>query len=355
VLKITFPDFNYKSLREFQSSKFPEELLSYLHDGPPSIIITSHGSADLDSLGAIMGLVELLSAKLPKKKITSALQSMNGLTKNFVQSFNITISQEIEEPDEPATAILLDCNSPQITGFEEILCSPNISLRLIIDHHAQHSNGFEFAHKYWFESNFAATSEIIVALAAQWNVSFAPTTASALLGGIMYDSQKFQRADDPLFQAVRLLLLWGADYEAVQAPFKTERDASEKLARLKAAQRTQLKVVKDGIIVLTHVSSYEASAARAMLALGADLAIVVASRSNETRTSIRARKQYLEKLGISVAEDLLDPTAAEFGGFGGGHQAAGGLNIPHKVSPPEIYQAILKRLEGSATSQKKDL
>ncbi|MHA2494375.1 MAG: hypothetical protein ACXAEI_02705, partial [Candidatus Hodarchaeales archaeon] len=209
--------------------------------------------------------------------------------------------------------------------------------------------------KYWFESNFAATSEIIVALAAQWNVSFTPTTASALLGGIMYDSQKFQRADDPLFQAVRLLLLWGADYEAVQAPFKTERDASEKLARLKAAQRTQLKVVKDGIIVLTHVSSYEASAARAMLALGADLAIVVASRSNETRTSIRARKQYLEKLGISVAEDLLDPTAAEFGGFGGGHQAAGGLNIPHKVSPPEIYQAILKRLEGSATSQKKDL
>ncbi|MHA2232511.1 MAG: hypothetical protein ACXAB4_08460, partial [Candidatus Hodarchaeales archaeon] len=68
---------------------------------------------------------------------------------------------------------------------------------------------------------------------------------------------------------------------------------------------------------------------------------------------IRGRKQFLEKCDISVAEDLLDPTAAEFGGVGGGHRAAGGLNIPHKVSPPELHQAILKRLESREKRPKK--
>jgi len=354
MVKISFSESNRDGLRAFHSPEFTSEFFSCLADGPTSIVITSHKNADLDSLGSIVGLAELLAIKMPEKRITIVLQSMNTMTKKLAQLLEITVPKDIDEIDGPVTAILLDCNNPQITGFKDLFSSDSFSQRLIIDHHAKHAAGSLFADKYWLESEFGATSEIIVVLAAQWGIGLRPTTASALLGGILYDSQRFTRADAPLFQTVRLLLHWGADYNTVQVLFRSEMDRSEKLARLKAAQRIQLEIVHNGIVAMTHVSSFEASAARALLNLGADLAVVIASRSTETRASIRARKEYLDQLGISVGEDLLDPIATEFGGVGGGHHGAGGLNIPQQVSPPEIYRLVLNRLQASVLHRKED-
>jgi phosphoesterase RecJ-like protein len=98
------------------------------------------------------------------------------------------------------------------------------------------------------------------------------------------------------------------------------------MARLKAANRVKLLRINDWLIALSHVSAYQASACRAIIALGAHVAVVAGQKQNEIQVSFRASREFCEETGLHIGRDLAKPLGDFLGGMGGGHSVSAGAN-----------------------------
>ena len=97
------------------------------------------------------------------------------------------------------------------------------------------------------------------------------------------------------------------------------------------------------IIAFSFVSSYEASAARSLMQLGADVAIVIMKNKDETRISFRTTSEFIQKTTISLAKDIIPIFISNFGGNGGGHDGACGYNSSKLLDIKEV-KFFLKEL-----------
>jgi nanoRNase/pAp phosphatase (c-di-AMP/oligoRNAs hydrolase) len=128
------------------------------------------------------------------------------------------------------------------------------------------------------------------------------------------------------FEHFLTLLQHGADYERVLNLLSIPLDKSERIARLKAAQRTVVYDEFDLLIAATKIRSYEASACRALIGLGADIAIACADKRDEVRISARSNLTVNRETGLDLARDVMEPLGEMIGGAGGGHPSAAGAN-----------------------------
>jgi nanoRNase/pAp phosphatase (c-di-AMP/oligoRNAs hydrolase) len=103
-------------------------------------------------------------------------------------------------------------------------------------------------------------------------------------------------------------------------------DFSERVARLKACRRAKLFKVGEWIIALSHVSAYQASAARAIIDLGAHVAVVAGQKNETLEISLRCTREFHEKTGIHLGKDIAKPLGEYINGMGGGHATAAGVN-----------------------------
>jgi nanoRNase/pAp phosphatase (c-di-AMP/oligoRNAs hydrolase) len=103
-------------------------------------------------------------------------------------------------------------------------------------------------------------------------------------------------------------------------------DFSERVARLKASRRTRLFRVGNWIIALSHVSAYEASAARALVALGAHVGAVAGSKNGRIEISLRSSLEFNKQTGVHLGRDIAKPLGEYLHGMGGGHATAAGVN-----------------------------
>ena len=112
---------------------------------------------------------------------------------------------------------------------------------------------------------------------------------------------------------------------------------------LKASQRLKLHTVGDWIIATSHLSSFQASAARALLLLGADLAIVVGNDKRKLRVSMRSTERFHKETSIHLGRDIAIPLGEEFEGAGSGHSTAAGVN--GRGTPDKLVTRALLLLE----------
>ena len=110
-------------------------------------------------------------------------------------------------------------------------------------------------------------------------------------------------------------------------------DQSERIARLKACRRAKIVKINDWIIAFSHVSAFEASAARSLVDLGAHMAAVAGKKDNgpEIEISMRCTREFNQKTRIHLGKDIAKPLGqylqgAYFQGMGGGHAMAAGVN-----------------------------
>ena len=151
--------------------------------------------------------------------------------------------------------------------------------------------------------------------------------ARSLISGIIFDTRRFLYSDQKLFECISYLLSSNPEaYLEAQTLFSSSKSISERTACLKAAQRMKRIQIDDSILLISHVSSYEAAAARSLIFLGGDIAIVIANRKTETRISLRMSSEFQEKTKLSLGKDVVPALIAKFGGTGGGHDAAAGYN-----------------------------
>jgi nanoRNase/pAp phosphatase (c-di-AMP/oligoRNAs hydrolase) len=103
-------------------------------------------------------------------------------------------------------------------------------------------------------------------------------------------------------------------------------DFSERVARLKASRRVKLFKINEWIIALSHVSAYQASAARALIDLGAHVAAVAGQRNGSIEVSLRATREFHKQTGVHLGKDVAKPLGEYIHGMGGGHSTAAGAN-----------------------------
>ena len=174
-----------------------------------TIIIHRHSNPDLDALGSQIGLRETLRLNFPEKEIYS-VGDMNRFT--FLGSMD-----EIDDSKyENALCIICDVAvSHMISDYRYFLAKEII----VIDHH-QNPVSLDYQDKKveaniypYIKTEYAAACAIVADLINAWNLKMPESAATALYGGIVTDSGRFQYGTKlaPLFRTSAYLMDNGAD------------------------------------------------------------------------------------------------------------------------------------------------
>ncbi len=287
------------------------------------VILVMHSQADPDAVGSTIALTHLIRVTNPNLTIRTLEPDLSTLGQKLLDITNFQLNAiNINQVRPPFLCIFLD------TSFiDPKLISPKNEF-IIIDHHVSIASDAELAFNFQFEK-FRATAEIIASLYYHAKISLTPQTIKGLLAGIIFDSRRFMYADRELFKCVNFLLQDKSDvYLETMKLFSSSRSYSEKLACIRAAQRMKRYQINNKILLFSNVGSFEAAAARSLIFLGGDVAIVIANRKQETRISFRTTPDFSKDTGISLGRDIIPLLIEQFGGTGGGHDNAAGYNSP---------------------------
>ncbi len=339
-------------MRSFQ---FPERVQSFFdlihYQSTKSIQLWCHKNADIDSFGAAIGLYHLLKTMKKSLQLSIHVDSCSVVTKAFIDVLGVYINlSNFEKLPKSDMIVVIDFSNPETINSSWNSLS---GFKVIIDHHEAIKKP-PLTDECVCESDFVATCEIITALYVYTGIPIPPPIANYLLAGIIYDSQRFRLGDKDLFSSTNVLLRNGGDYQLIIKTLERPRPLSERIARIKAAQRMKKVRINGVVLLFSYVRSFEASAARALLNLGGDIALVVSERIDETRISIRASLRIVEKTKINICNQICIPLAEKFGGTGGGHEGAGGVNLKRKIEYAQILDAVLNIISNINTLVEQD-
>jgi len=290
------------------------------------IVLLCHHNADPDAVCAAYALSQLLKRLRPRLKIErAAAGGPSRLSKFLLKELpaELTIQPRIEEAD---LLILLDTNTiQQLNEWGERAKASNSPI-IVIDHHAAHPETERLATFCVTDEEASSTCEIIYNFFKEMKVELAETEAKALFLGMAFDTRHFVLGRSSTFKAVAELVDVGVKTEEALSLLSLPMESSERIARLKAGQRLELIKINNWLIALSHVSSYQASAARALIGLGAHVAIVVGQRGENLQISLRSSRDFYQGAGIHLGRDIANPLGVYLHGMGGGHATSAGAN-----------------------------
>ncbi len=290
------------------------------------VLLLCHRSADADAICSAYGLQGLLKRFLPNIVVEIGCpQGINKPSKTLLEQLPITVN--LKPNIESAEAIvLLDMNT--IEQLDEVAdtIKKNPSPKIIIDHHASSPETQQICKLCIIDDKAAANCELIYRLYAEANVTPNLNESKALFVGIAFDTRHFALANSPTFEIVAKLVVQGIDAQAILAQFALPIDPSERVAKLKACKRAKIVKVEGWIIALSHVSAFQAPAAKALVDLGAHMSAVAGKKNGKVEISLRSIRQFNEGTGIHLGTDIAAPLGEYLGGVGGGHAMASGVS-----------------------------
>jgi phosphoesterase RecJ-like protein len=210
----------------------------------------------------------------------------------------------------------------QLGSYEKVIKETSKKV-VFIDHHLEHDLP-DACHRV-IMPEASSTSEIVYWIMRYNNVSPSYVTASALLSGMAFDSKHFSIGGPSLFQAASELLETVGDVANVKERLVHPMSYSEKVARLKVGQRSEIVSLGEWVAVFSSLGSFQSSGARALVNLGADIAAVAGENKGELRVSLRSTNELFNITGLHLGE-LATKLGAEFNGSGSGHSTAAGVN-----------------------------
>jgi nanoRNase/pAp phosphatase (c-di-AMP/oligoRNAs hydrolase) len=319
-------------------------------------------NADPDGVGAIFGLFFLFKQYYPNKKVFFNLNSISQFSLRLIalsQLENVLKEQLINEEildsvtSKDLSFDLIICDTHNLGNIQQIgeKLQSNIERIFWIDHHLEteyssiipkENHRFSSKTELKFICNdFKASSEMILQIFYLLESKLDHNFLKILLLGILTDSRRLRLADSNL---LNIITYWLNQSEKISLSslfelLDNDYSRSEKIARLKGAQRIIVRNISDYLVVFTNISSFEASTANALIQIGADISCAIAETKNEIRISLRGRTNNLEKLSIHLGE-LAGKIASKFGGTGSGHLGAAGINIPGSFTWLEIRKKV---------------
>ncbi|MHA1606911.1 MAG: DHH family phosphoesterase [Candidatus Freyarchaeota archaeon] len=313
-----------------------------------NMAIICHQNADPDALCSAYALKHLIGILGYKGEISVLSDEVSILASNIAGMLNIEYSTSGNLNAFNLFIVVDTCNPEQLGKFHQ---APLIKPTLTIDHHSPKPEKGVFKESI-VDPKATSTSEIIAELFKKSGKEISREVCTALLIGILYDSRSLYLATPRTLKTAAFLLEKGGDYTFAHRVLKGIMDRAEKIARLKAAKRAEITDVNGWIIVFTRVGSYEASACRGLIELGADVAIVGTERKDEIRISARATKEFYERTRVHLGK-VMNKLGKTIGGSGGGHTLAAGFNAT-SGDLEDAFQTLQTLLRNVITREKRE-
>jgi len=290
------------------------------------VVLLCHHNADPDAICAAFAFSQLLERLKPELEIEiAAAQGPSRLSKFMLKSLpvKLTAQPRIEKAD---LIVLLDTNTiQQLDEWGERVKASNSPL-VVIDHHASHPETERLATMCVADEEASSTCEIVYRFFKEAEVELTEVEAKALFLGMAFDTRHFVIATSTTLKIVADLIDAGINAQETLPLLSLPMEHSERIARLKAGRRVKLLKINDWLIALSYVSAYQASAARALIGLGAHVAVVAGQRGDKLQVSLRSSQDFHKKTGIHLGRDIANPLGEYLHGMGGGHSVSAGAN-----------------------------
>jgi len=290
------------------------------------VVLLCHHNADPDAICAAFAFSQLLRRLHPKLNVEiAAAQGTSRLSKFLLKSLPIKLTAQphIEKAD---FIVLLDTNTVQQLDEWGKRVKTADSPLVVIDHHASHPETERLATLSVTDEEASSTCEIVYQFFREAEVKPTEDEAKALFLGIAFDTRHFVLANSSTLKTVADLIEAGVNAEETLPLLSLPIHPSERIARLKAGKRMKLMKMDGWMVALSHVSAYQASAARALIGLGAHVAVVAGQGKDTVQVSLRACRDFYEKTGVHLGRDVAKPLGEYLRGMGGGHSISAGAN-----------------------------
>ena len=302
-----------------------------------NVIIMGHKFADLDCLGAAIGMAKGVKLINKDKEVHIVINKEKNLASALLDKvlpsykYDIFISPN-EAGDYIMKQTLLIIVDTHIKNFlESIEVYQSCRQVVIIDHHRKVVEHINDAVIFYHEPSLSSASEMVTELLPYFNSkkSISKIEANALLSGIMLDTRNFViKTGVRTFEAAAYLKRLGADTIEVRKLFSSSMDAYQKKTRL----------VSSSDIYKRYAISYEASSSE-------DLRVIAAQAADELLTINDVDASFI----IYKYEDKVIISARSMGSInvqiimeymgGGGHFTMAGAQI--KNSSIEVVKKQL--------------
>ena len=303
------------------------EIIKTIDDARANLVLLlCHHNSDPDAICsayAFQGLMRMLKPNMIVEIGTG--QGLSRLSKHLLEHVPITVNMS-PNVEKAQVIVLLDTNTiQQLGGLAERVAKSAAPL-IVIDHHAAHPTTERLAKLCVTNEEAASTCEIVYDFFKQAGAKPGPNEARALFLGIAFDTRHFVLANSSTFKTIAELCDIGVNAQEAVSMLALPMDFSERVARMKACRRARLLKIGEWIIALSHVSAYQASAARALVDLGAHIAAVAGQRNENIEISLRCTREFNNETGIHLGRDIAKPLGELLQGMGGGHATAAGVN-----------------------------
>ena len=300
------------------------------------VYVMGHKNADLDALGAAVGVCCLCRKKGKQAKIVMDLEQnaaknlLERLLKQpeYADSF-IGGQKALIEADPKSLLIIVDTNRPNQVEYLPLLES--IPRVCVIDHHRRAADYIERTVLSLHEPFASSASELVTELLqyAVETTDIRAFEAQALLAGIALDTKNFSvRTSGRTFEAAAFLRRLGADTVEVKKLFKN--DLQSTLTRYQVIQSARL--YRSDIAI----SALDFSTTRIIAAQAADELLNISGIETsfvlypqDDRVIISARS-----IGDANVQMILEPLG------GGGNAATAGAQVPGKSVQEVLNQLI---------------
>ncbi|MDP6640937.1 MAG: DHH family phosphoesterase [Nitrososphaerales archaeon] len=342
---------NHKITKRYQRapSKFPFLKPKRLNRA----IVICHRHADVDAYCSAYGVTNILN-KI-KKGVQVEVVAPEGLNlpaRRVAEKYPVQQNEKIDF-DNIDLAVVVDTGHLALLGeyaepFKNAKC-----LKVFLDHHPLNNTITDIADYVFTNEMATSTSELVTEIFSTLKLTISKDVAQVLLTGIIFDSQHLRLADHNTIKIVSKLCERGASIRDSMEIGGMSRDRSERIARLKGIQRLSLFTLGDWVVGLTKIGSHQASVARAMIDLGADLAIAVGEDAGRSRCCLRASHSFHKITGIHLGINIAQIIAENMGGVGGGHPTASSFTL--NTSPEKLVNSVFRIVENSLDIKKKSL
>jgi len=314
-----------------------------------NIRVVCHPNADPDCLGSAFAIMTSLKATLPGIDIAVVAPDGIGAVSSRLVSY-LGISAEDSLPEETELVILVDMPSmAQIPSVKEVVVAKDVPY-VLIDHHVRDKEAAAAA-LYSVIKNKSSTCEIVYALLDKSTLDV--KALQGLVTGIVYDSRRFLLPPDTAIRAVVGMMHKGASLRLAVEMLTNEQGASERMARLKGASRVKIYKAGEWLIAFSRVGSFEASVARALTDIGADLAFIIHEEKGALRLTGRSTDKFHRMTGLNLSSDIMKPLAVAFAGQGGGHPTAASVNL--SATSDEVTSKTLSLIFSKLGLREQDL
>lgn len=308
------------------------------------VFVMGHKNADLDAVGAAVGICSL--CRIKEKKAFIVLDMEKNLAGTLIQQVQavpeyadcfISCEDALLKADPKSLLVIVDTNRPDQVESEFLLEA--ISKVCVVDHHRRAAEYIDPVVVNLHEPYASSASELVTELLqyAVESSEIMPIEARALLAGIVLDTKSFNvRTGERTFEAAAFLRRLGADTVEVKKLLQNDFQSTVAKYQILKAARLYRHEIAVAALNTTTTRAIAAQAADELLNIQGVLTSFVLYPQDEC-VIISARS--ISEVNVQVILESLG---------GGGNAATAGAQIPGcdvKTALDRLMESINKYFE----------